>query len=67
MTVDSFVDNGYTDMWKFMKALRDVDYDGCVIGDHFPKMVGGDGTAIAYTVGYMKAPLARANAEAAGK
>ena len=62
--VETFVDNGYTDMWKLMKALRDVDYDGCVIGDHFPQMVGGGRTAIAYTVGYMKALLSRANAEA---
>lgn len=50
-----------------MKALRDVDYDGCVIGDHFPEMVGGSRTSIAYTAGYMKALLARANADAAAK
>ena len=61
--VETFVDNGYTDMWKIMKALREVDFDGVVIGDHFPQMVGSGRTSVAYTVGYMKALLARANAE----
>ncbi len=60
---ETFVDNGYTDMWKVMRALREVDFDGVAIGDHFPSMVGGGHVAIAYTVGYMKALLSRANAE----
>jgi hypothetical protein len=34
-----------------------------MIGDHFPTMVGGPRVALAYTVGYMKAWLGRANAE----
>jgi mannonate dehydratase len=61
--VETFVDNGYTDMWKIMRALREVNFDGNVIGDHFPQMVGGNRTSVAYTIGYMKALLARANAE----
>ena len=60
---ETFVDNGYTDMWKVMRALREVEFDGVAIGDHFPAMVGGKNVAIAYTVGYMKALLSRANAE----
>lgn len=60
---EAFVDNGYMDMWKIMRALREVEFDGCVIGDHFPAMVGGSRVAVAYTVGYMKAQLERANAE----
>lgn len=60
---ETFVDNGYFDMWKIMRALREVEFDGCVIGDHFPQMVGGGRVSIAYTVGYMKALLARAEAE----
>ena len=61
--VEAFVDNGYMEMWKIMRALREVEFDGVVIGDHFPQMVGGSRVAVAYTVGYMKALLERANAE----
>jgi mannonate dehydratase len=61
--VEAFVDSGYMDMWKIMRALREVEFDGVVIGDHFPQMVGGPRVSVAYTVGYMKALLARANAE----
>jgi mannonate dehydratase len=60
---EAFVDNGYTDMWKVMRALREVDFDGVAIGDHFPGMAGGGRVAVAYTVGYMKALLTRANSE----
>src|SRR6266487_849783 len=38
--VETFMDNGYYDMYKIMKALRDVNYDGIVIPDHIPSMVG---------------------------
>ncbi|MEO5822713.1 MAG: mannonate dehydratase [Vicinamibacteraceae bacterium] len=62
--VETFMDNGYYDMWKIMKALRDVEYDGIVILDHSPAMVGGNYTQTAYGFAYMKALLARANAEA---
>jgi mannonate dehydratase len=61
--VEAFVDSGYMDMWKIMRALREVEFDGVVIGDHFPQMVGGGRTSVAYTIGYMKAQLERANAE----
>jgi mannonate dehydratase len=62
--VETFMDNGYYDMWKIMKALRDVNYDGIVILDHSPAMVGGNYTQTAYGFAYMKALLNRANAEA---
>ena len=63
--VETFMDNGYYDMWKIMKALRDVRFDGIVILDHSPTMVGGNYTQTAYGFAYMKALLNRANAEAA--
>jgi mannonate dehydratase len=62
--VETFMDDGYYDMYKIMKALRDVDYDGIMILDHSPTMVGGRYTQTAYGVAYMKALLNRANAEA---
>jgi mannonate dehydratase len=62
--VETFMDNGYYDMYKIMKALRDVNYDGIVILDHSPGMVGGNYTQTAYGFAYMTAMLHRANAEA---
>jgi mannonate dehydratase len=62
--VETFMDNGYYDMWKIMKALREVNFDGIVILDHSPMMVGGNYTQTALGFAYMKALLNRANAEA---
>jgi mannonate dehydratase len=61
--VETFMDNGYYDMWKIMKALRAVNFDGIVILDHSPTMVGGNYTQTAYGFAYMRALLNRANAE----
>jgi mannonate dehydratase len=62
--VETFMDNGYYDMYRIMKALRDVNFDGIVILDHSPSMVGGNYAQMAYGFGYMRALLSRANAEA---
>ena len=56
--VETFVDNGYTDMLKLMKTLYEVDFRGAVIADHVPTMVGGPRVGWAYSVGYIKALLA---------
>ncbi|MBI4603208.1 MAG: mannonate dehydratase [Planctomycetes bacterium] len=64
--VETFVDNGMMDMWKVMKALREVDFRGALIADHVPEMVGGRNVGWAYSIGYIRALLARANAEAGG-
>jgi mannonate dehydratase len=55
--VETFMDNGYYDMYKIMKALYDVDFDGIVILDHSPRMVGGNYTQTAYGFAYMKGLL----------
>ena len=62
--VETFVDSGYMDMYKVMRALRQVNFDGVVIGDHFPEMAGGQRASVAYTFAYMKAWRDRAYAEA---
>jgi mannonate dehydratase len=36
--VETFMDDGYYDMFKIMKALREVEFDGIVIPDHIPRM-----------------------------
>jgi mannonate dehydratase len=63
--VETFVDDGYMDMYKVMKALAEVRFDGIAIPDHVPQMAGGRESSYAYTVGYMKALLDRAHAETA--
>jgi len=61
--VETFMDNGYYDMYKIMKALRDVAFDGIVILDHTPTLAGGANAQTAYGFSYMKALLNRANSE----
>jgi mannonate dehydratase len=62
---ETFLDNGYFDMYKIMKALVDVGYDGVIINDHVPQTVGGRFVGDAYSIGYMRALLERALAETA--
>jgi mannonate dehydratase len=64
--VETFVDNGYMEMYQIMRALRSVNFNGAVIADHVPEMVGGRYAATAHAIGYMKALLERANAEFGG-
>jgi len=59
---ETYVDNGYYDMYQAMKALADVKYDGIVHLDHFVPMVGGNRTYEAFTMGYMRAMRQRAHA-----
>lgn len=53
--VETFVDDGYTDMKKVMRALVEVEYQGILIADHVPQMVGGRNVGWAYSIGYIKA------------
>jgi mannonate dehydratase len=56
--VETFVDNGYTDMRKLMRTLHEIDFRGALIADHVPRMVGGPRTGWAYSIGYIKGLLA---------
>lgn len=61
--VETFVDDGYFDMYQAMRALAEVGYDGTLIPDHIPQM-GDDGRlGTAYTLAYMRALQKRAEAE----
>jgi mannonate dehydratase len=64
--VETFIDDGYMDMYKVLKAMRAVDFDGVFIADHIPAMGGTPQVGTAYTIGYMKALMERVNAEAKG-
>src|SRR5262245_18120348 len=61
--VETFVDNGYTDMLKLMKTLYEVDFRGALIADHVPTMVASPRVGWAYSIGYIKALLAAVSAE----
>jgi mannonate dehydratase len=59
---ETFVDEGYLDMYQVMRALREANFDGIVIPDHVP---GGGFQPVndAFTIGYMKALRDRVNNE----
>ena len=63
--VETFVDNGYQDMYHVAKALREVDFNGVLIPDHIPSMAGDHRVGTAYTIAYMNALVKRANEEVA--
>jgi mannonate dehydratase len=63
--VETFMDNGYYDMYKIMKALHDVRFDGIVILDHTPNLTGGHYAQQSYGFAYMKALKNRAIAQTA--
>jgi mannonate dehydratase len=53
--VETFLDDGYQNMVEVMRALAEVEFDGAVISDHLPGMIGGRYASEAYAVGYMRA------------
>jgi mannonate dehydratase len=59
--VETFIDDGYMDMSKVMRALRAADFSGVVIADHIPQMGGDNRIGTAYSIAYMKALLKWAN------
>lgn len=64
--VETFPDDGYVDMYQVMKALRQVKFNGTVVPDHVPELVGDKGirrAGTAYCVAYMRSLLRRANEE----
>lgn len=64
--VETLIDNGYQDMHQVMRALRAVKFDGCIIPDHIPAMLGGPRVGTAYSIAYMRALVQAANNEFGG-
>ncbi len=63
--VETFIDEGQTDMFEAMKAYKEVGFDGPMIVDHTPHIVddttwGHRGRA--YAMGYIKALIDTVNA-----
>ena len=64
---ETFPDDGYMDMYKVKKALRQVKFDGAAEPDHVPQLAGDSGlrrAGTAYILSNMRAMLQRANEEA---
>jgi mannonate dehydratase len=53
--VETYIDDGYTDMWRLMKTLVEVDFRGNLIADHVPAMAGARQAAWSYSMGYIRA------------
>ncbi len=60
---ETFLDDGYADMFQILKALKEVNFDGVIIADHIPGMVYPH-TGAAFSIGYMKGLVERVYAEA---
>jgi mannonate dehydratase len=66
--VETFLDNGYADMYAIMKAFVQAGYRGAMILDHSPRFAGeyAKGSGTAYAIGYMRALMERALDELGG-
>jgi mannonate dehydratase len=54
--VETYIDDGYTDLWQLMKTLMDVEFRGNLIADHVPLMAGSRQAARrSYSLGYIRA------------
>lgn len=63
--VETFVDDGYYDMYRALKVLHEVDFRGVLIPDHIPNMAGDPRVGTAFSIGYMKALVKRVEEEQA--
>ena len=54
-------------MHDVMRALREVRFDGVIVSDHLPQMVGGHYAAEANAIGYMRALVQAVNNEHQGR
>ena len=66
---ETFIDEGHVNMLEAMKAYKEVGFDGPMIDDHVPRIVGEERgqyqyRSRAYAIGYMKALIDVVNAGA---
>ncbi len=62
--VETFIDDGYGDMYRVLKQLHAINFKGVLIPDHIPMMANDARIGTAYTIGYMKALIKRVEEEA---
>lgn len=63
---ETLMDDGYMDMHVVMQTLREVGFDGAIIPDHIPALLGGNRAGVAYSIAYMRALVQAVNNEAGG-
>jgi mannonate dehydratase len=64
--VETFPDDGYLDMYRVMRDLRSVSFNGAMEPDHVPQLTGDKGirpAGTAYCIACMRSYLRRANEE----
>lgn len=61
--VETFVDDGYFDMYRAMRALQEVGFNGVLIPDHIPNMANDPRVGTAFSIGFMQALVKRAEEE----
>ena len=62
---ETFIDEGHVNMLEAMRAYKEVGFDGPMVDDHVPQVVGGSSdnrSSHAYAIGYMKALMDAVNA-----
>jgi len=63
---ETFPDNGYLNMYRIMRALGEVSFNGMVVPDHVPhgqNTEGGHSHEEAYCIGYIRALIQAVNTE----
>lgn len=63
---ETLPDNGYVNMYRVMRALGEVNFNGMVVPDHVPKCGGSEAgakAAEAYIFGYIRAAIEAVNTE----
>ena len=61
---ETFLDNGYANMYEIMRTFVESGYSNTMILDHTPRFVEGyEAAATGYAIGYMRALVERAEAE----
>jgi len=58
--LETFVDDGYLNMYEVMKALKEVGYRGTMMPDHYPLFIDKEtrrGAQKAYAIAYMRGLL----------
>ena len=61
--VETYIDDGYMDMYQVFEQLQAVQFDGVLIPDHIPMMAADPRLGTAYTIGYMRALFHRVRTE----
>ena len=62
---ETFIDDGDVDMLKAMRVYKEVGFDGMMMPDHVPKILGDTNSyqGFAFAFGYIKALIAAVAAE----